>query len=129
MPAELLAKADELRKNGTTGSVGARDPKVPRTNGPVQSGREDTFERLLRFSLYNQNTLNLENLQCGSNVVLIVHCGRIKNNLQTHMKFYDDSRPELSQEDRLKGNFKPHPLGDRKVKKWMRTRPSRILRC
>lgn len=50
---------------------------------------EDTFERLLRFSLYNQNTL--ENLQCGSNVVVIVHCfmmtadlaGKSKNDLES----------------------------------------------
>ena len=112
--AELMKKAAELRQNGSTApshSAAAQGAKFPRTSVPV--GQEGTFERLLRFSLYNQNSL--ENLQRGANLVIILHDEGLKSNMLEQVKFWEQSRPTVSQEERLKGIYKEHPLGEKKV--------------
>ena len=109
--AELVQKANELRKNGSAAAAPVREAKQPRTQLPA--GKEDTFERLLRFTLYQQN--QVENLQCGATVVYILHDATLKTSMMDSMKLWEDSRPVVSQEDRVKNIWHPHPLGDRKV--------------
>ena len=110
-PQELLKKAEELRQSGSSTPAGrASGPTAKFTRTQVLAGQEGAFERLLRFSLYNQNSI--ENLQCGSNVVIIL---QLKTAMQEQLKFYEEARPTVSQDDGMKGVFKPHPLGERKV--------------
>ena len=113
-PQELLKKAEELRQSGSSTPAGrASGPTAKFTRTQVLAGQEGAFERLLRFSLYNQNSI--ENLQCGSNVVIILQNDSLNTAMQEQLKFYEEARPTVSQDDGMKGVFKPHPLGERKV--------------
>ena len=109
--AELVKKAEELKKSGAPAPLPAQPAKAQRVNLPA--GREDTFERLLRMTLYQQN--QIDNLQTGATLVFILHEPKLKSALVDAIKLWDDSRPTVSQEDRLKGVFHEHPLGDRKI--------------
>lgn len=108
---DLVKKAEELKKQGSPAGLPSQPAKSQRLSVPA--GREDTFERLLRMTLYQQN--QIDNLQTGATLVFILHEPKVKAALVDAMKLWDDSRPTVSQEDRLKGVFHEHPLGDRKV--------------
>lgn len=63
------------------------------------------------MTLYQQNQIN--NHQTGATLVFILLDGKLKTELVKTMMLWDDSRPTVCQDDRLKGVFHEYPLGDR----------------
>lgn len=60
------------------------------------------------MTLYQQN--QIDNLQTGATLAFILREAKLKSALVDAIKLWDDSRPTVSQEDRLKGVFHEHPL-------------------
>ena len=86
-------------------------PLKGKGKGKSRVSPEDTFERLLR--LCTQNTV--ENILRGVMLVIIIHDERLKSQMFEAVQFWDKSKPEVTQEDRVKGVVHALFLGDRRT--------------
>lgn len=107
---DLVKRAEDLCQNGG-GASSAPGREAKFTRMPLH--REDTCERLLRFTLYQQN--QVEHLQCGAALVFFVHEPKLKQRMVDAIKLWDYSRPTVSQEDRVQGIFHDQFVGGRKL--------------
>lgn len=57
----------------------------------------------------------MENILRGVMLVIIIHDERLKSQMFEAVQFWDKSKPEVTQEDRLKGVVHALFLGDRRT--------------
>eukprot|EP00930_Biecheleria_cincta_P098679 TRINITY_DN9032_c0_g1_i1.p1 TRINITY_DN9032_c0_g1~~TRINITY_DN9032_c0_g1_i1.p1 ORF type:complete len:262 (-),score=36.54 TRINITY_DN9032_c0_g1_i1:601-1386(-) len=119
--AEIRAKALELKAKGADAVSGPSAAKRPIPAGYGSSGSasgaagargdSSSFERLLRYSLYEANSK--DSLLCGANIVFVVVADRLQNTLEEAARLWDGAKPE--QPGAKEGRWVPHPLGERRA--------------
>ena len=106
--AELRAKALELRQNGVDGSVDQRSKRQAGAR-PAQHS-SDTFEKLLKFTLFQASAM--DHLQQACTLAFVIIADNLQKVMADNLRLWEQSAPP--QPHANDGKWVAHPLGERR---------------
>ncbi len=108
---EIRAKALELQAKGVGGgdSTPASKRLFRPSGGQSSHGTEETFERLLQYTLYQSRAI--DTLQAGAIIVFVFISETLQKTMADASALWDQSKPAQPAGGQ---EYKPHPLGEKR---------------